>query len=114
MSYFSTQRPASGSTHPYTLALLRAATSYLDADSYYEKWFRIGAAIYTVTSGRPDGFEVFNDWSASGRKYPGRSKVRKQWEYYSHNRGRPITMGSLRRYVEEAGVSWASGRRGRE
>jgi hypothetical protein len=50
----------------------------IDPDVEYDTWFRVGAAIYH----HGGSFELFNDWSAQGEKYPGRQALEKKWSSF--------------------------------
>lgn len=104
--YFSTRDPMAA------LPVLRAALRYFDANCGHDRWFRIGAVIYTETDGSGEGLALFDSWSSRSRsKYPGRRGIERQWGYYGKHRGRPITMGTLIRLLDEEGVSWETVKR---
>lgn len=90
------------------LAIVLVALRYLDASCSHGEWFRIGAAIHTFTAGSPDGLELYDAWSATSWKYPGYRTLERQWGYYFRNGGRRVTIGTLRRYLLEAGISWTT------
>lgn len=92
-----------------TLNIIRAALPYLDPSFGYPDWFRIGAAVHGATHGSQDGLALFDLWSSGSKsRYPGCPGIERQWKYYSNNRGRPITMGTLRWYVEREGIEWST------
>ncbi len=66
---------------PADLAKLRPLVNLIDPDSGYDDWFSIAAAIHTETQGSDGGFEIFDDWSSHGDKYPGAEKLRYTWEH---------------------------------
>ena len=103
MSYADREQSTQG-----RLALASVALRYLDASCGHGEWFRIGAAIHTFTGGSPEGLQIFDEWSATSFKYPGRRTLERQWTYYGRNGGRRVTLGTLRRYLQEAGISWAA------
>lgn len=72
---------------------------YIDADCEYDAWTRIGMAIHAATQGQ--GFELWNEWSASGSKYPGQRKLKDKWESFRDGGG--VSAGTLYYYAQQAG-----------
>jgi Bifunctional DNA primase/polymerase, N-terminal/Primase C terminal 2 (PriCT-2) len=74
--------------------------SYINPDIDHETWIRCGMAIHHATLGT--GFDVWDDWSSKGKKYPGRDILERRW----HSFGKainPVTLGTLIHYAEGAG-----------
>lgn len=96
-----------GDNTSQTLDVIRVALSHLDARCGHDQWFRIGAAIHTASNGDGDGLDLFDAWSSTGgTKYPGRRGIERQWRYYGQNRGKRITLATLRRILAEEGYAW--------
>lgn len=94
------QSPSSG-----TLQLVGALVGKLDPDMPYDDWFRVGAAIYNMTNGECAGYSQFDTWSSFGDKYKGQSETRKLWRSLKPNHSRRVGMGTLVRYLRQAGFS---------
>ena len=76
-----------------------------DDTADYDKWFRIGAAIYELGWGDV-GYEMWNDWSKRSERYNSEEQ-RKIWagfpKYRETHLDNLITPGSLIHYATEAG-----------
>jgi hypothetical protein len=72
----------------------------------YSDWFRVGAGVFHESGGHEDGFELFDQWSATGEKYRDSRETRSKWESLSLDHPNPVTMASLRRMVEANGHDW--------
>jgi hypothetical protein len=77
---------------------VKSALETIDPDCCREHWRNVGMAL---KSGGYD-FEMWNSWSAKGKKYPGEKELTKQWNSF---RGSGIGLGSLFYLAEAAG--WA-------
>lgn len=76
----------------------------LDPDMGREDWIRVGMALHHEYSGGEDGFELWNDWSASGGKYPGDEALRVQWDSFTRRVGpgrKQITMATVKYMVKQ-------------
>lgn len=82
--------------------MLISMVSVIDPDCDYETWYRIGMAIHHATGGT--GFDIWNDWSAKGQKYPGNETMVKRWHSFGKS-ANPITIATLLHYAEDAGWS---------
>lgn len=77
----------------------------LDPDTGRDEWIRVGMALHHETSGEEDGFELWNEWSSYGGKYPGEDALRTQWDSFTRRVGpgrRQVTMASVKRMVKDA------------
>ena len=82
--------------------------SVLDADMYRDDWIKVGMALHHECEGDDTGFEIWDEWSANGSKYPGEENLRTQWESFERRKGvgqRQVTMASVMRMAKEAGAS---------
>lgn len=93
-------------TPPTPLALLAACVHRLDPDLSRAHWFRVAAITHRETAGSAEGYELFDSWSAKGKKYKGVGDTRKVWTSIKTGHTKPATMGSLRFMLREAGHDW--------
>lgn len=89
-----------------SLAELSAMVSMLDPDMGYEDWLHVLLAIYHETQGSPDGFKLAVTWSKRGKKYRGESDLGTKWNSFKANRSNPVTIGTIRKMVADAGHDW--------
>ena len=52
---------------------------YIPPDCPYQEWVDCLMAIHAETGGSPAGFNLINDWSSGGQKYPGTANLQKKW-----------------------------------
>lgn len=77
--------------------------SMLDAinpDCDHEQWVRCGMAVHHATGGA--GFDLWNEWSGKGGKYPGANVLEKRWHSFGKT-DNPVTLGTLAHYAEQSG-----------
>jgi hypothetical protein len=79
---------------------VRAALAYIDPDTDYDTWIRVGMAINHALNG--DGFDMWDDWSKNGKKYQGVSHLERHWHSFGKSAS-PVTLGTLLHYAEQAG-----------
>ena len=93
----STPDPADDETDPLATLKLKIGLSYesmlkllerLDPDMGRDEWIRVGMALHHECDGDDTGFELWNDWSAGGGKYPSYDAVRAQWDSFDRPRSR--------------------------
>lgn len=80
----------------------------LDPDMYRDDWIKVGMALHHECEGDDTGFEIWNDWSENGAKYPGEESLRTQWDSFERRKGvgqRQVTMASVMRMAKEVGAS---------
>lgn len=72
----------------------------ISPDLTYDDWIKVGMAIHHTTKGA--GYDLWDDWSNGGAKYPGRHVIDRHWHSFgkSHN---PVTIGSLIALAEQHG-----------
>lgn len=78
----------------------------LDPDMSREDWIKPAMGLHHETDGNDTGFEIWNDWSAKGEKYPGEEELRKQWDSFDRRKGSGlpnITMATVMKMAKEAG-----------
>jgi len=77
----------------------------LDPDMGRDEWIRVGMALHHETEGDDSGFDLWNDWSENGGKYPSEEGLRAQWESFARRSGRrPVTMASVLKMAKDAGL----------
>lgn len=84
-------RPAGVVSRPEMASALEA----LDPDCGYDDWLTVAMALQST--GQDWAFEVWDDWSAKGAKYPGTDKLRDKWDSFSAagNASGAVGIGSL-------------------
>lgn len=76
----------------------------LDADMGRDDWIRVGMALHHECDGDDTGFDIWNDWSALGEKYPGDEALRAQWESFERRKGErrhQVTMATVKYLVKQ-------------
>lgn len=79
---------------------VKAALEYISPDCEYETWIKCGMAINHTLNG--DGFDVWDNWSKGGKKYPGVEKLKRHWHSFGKS-GSPVTLGTLIYFAELGG-----------
>lgn len=74
--------------------------SYIDADITYEEWVKVGMAVHHCLQGA--GFDIWDDWSAKGGKYPGTDQLQRHWHSFGKS-ANPAGYGTLLHYAREGG-----------
>lgn len=67
---------------------VRSLLEYIDPDCDYSDWVKVGMAIHHNDAGQV-GIDLWNEWSAGGRKYKSGECARK-WETFDQARGKPV------------------------
>lgn len=75
---------------------------HVEPDCDHETWYRCGMAIHDATGGA--GFELWDNWSKDGSKYPGCSTLEKRWHSFGKS-GSPVTIATLMHYAEQGGYN---------
>lgn len=73
---------------------------YVSSDVEHDDWIKVGMAIHDATRG--EGFQLWDEWSARGEKYPGAEELTYRW----HSFGKapdPVRIGTLMRMAHNAG-----------
>lgn len=83
-------RPSFNSTAPSNSRIpddeIRELLSHIPPDCGYDEWYQALMAIHSETGG--SGFEIADEWSARGQKYPGAKTMAKKWASF---RGQGVT-----------------------
>jgi hypothetical protein len=80
--------------------------SVLDPDMQREDWIRVAMALHHECDGDDSGFDIWNDWSSNGEKYPTEESLRTQWDSFERRKGsghRQVTMASVMKMAKGAG-----------
>lgn len=79
----------------------------LDADMSRDGWVRVGMALHHECDGDDTGFDLWNEWSATGEKYPGEGAMRQQWDSFKGSTlgRRQVTMASVIKMARDAGYT---------
>jgi hypothetical protein len=76
--------------------------SVIDADIGHDEWLSVGMALHHETQG--EGFDLWNDWSELGSKYPGREVLLHRWSSFGKTHDRTVTARSLVHLANENGA----------
>ena len=79
----------------------------LDPDMPREDWIKVGMALHHECEGDDTGFDIWNDWSEKGVKYPSEENLRGQWESFDRRKGsgqRQVTMASVMRMAQDSAM----------
>lgn len=80
---------------------VREMLDAIDPDSSHDVWFRIGLGLHHQFGA--EGFDLWNEWSAKGKKYPGERTVLGRWRSIRNDEANPVTIASVRQAAREAG-----------
>src|SRR5690625_2975944 len=72
----------------------------IDPDCGHDEWVRVGMALHEVTGGT--GFEIWNQWSRKGKKYPGQDVLDRRWHSFGKSATK-VGYGTLHKYATQAG-----------
>lgn len=101
---FDSFEPRLGLTQDQMQTLLDA----IDPDIGRADWVRVGMGLHHECSGDDTGFDLWNEWSSGGGKYPSEESLRAQWDSFDRPKRtgqRPVTMASTIRLAKQAGVA---------
>jgi hypothetical protein len=74
----------------------------IPSDIGYEDWIRVGMALHH-RYGSDKGLELWDTWSQSGTKYPGKDKLITHFNSFNADKSNVVTMGSLVQLAKENG-----------
>lgn len=77
----------------------------IDPDVGREDWIRVGMALHHEYDGEEDGFELWNEWSAYGSKYPSEEALRTQWDSFTRRVGpgrKQVTMATVKMLAKQS------------
>ena len=94
---FSNLRPRLNLTE----AEILRALSCVNSDDY-DKWIRVGMAIWHECGGSEEGFNYWHDWSRPSPNYTDERSCRNRWRgFRTRRRGRPITFATVLHWARE-------------
>lgn len=85
-----------------SLELIQEALDVLDPDMGHADWLKVGMALHHETDG--EGFNLWDQWSAGGSKYPGEGNLRGRWDSFGRNPGKQVTLRSLIQLANSQGA----------
>lgn len=88
---------------PKELALDKEIISYISPELGYQEWIEVGMAIQSKYGDAPEGFELFNEYSAKGASYEGYKKTKTQYDAFKSNKG--ISFGTIKKLAKLAGAN---------
>lgn len=86
-----------------TVAQMEEALKFIDPDVSRDEWIKVGMALHHECEGDDTGFEIWNEWSSNGGKYPSEEALLAQWESFDRPRSmaRQVTMATVLHMVKE-------------
>ena len=88
--------------------IVREMLDVMDPDCDHDTWFRIGLGLHHQFG--QDGFDLWNSWSARGKKYPGERVLQQRWRSIRNDDANPVTIGTVRQLARDAGLACAGPR----
>ncbi len=85
-----------------SLELIKEALDVLDPDMGHADWLKVGMALHHETGG--EGFDLWDQWSAGGSKYPGEGNLKGRWDSFGRNPGKQVTLRSLIQLANSQGA----------
>ena len=73
---------------------------HINPDSSYDEWVKVGMAVHHCLGG--NGFELWDEWSSKGSKYPGVEQLERHWHSFGKT-ANPVGYGTLLHYAREGG-----------
>ncbi|EED30558.1 Primase C terminal 2 family protein [gamma proteobacterium NOR5-3] len=97
--------PLSSSELEHKRTRIAELLAHIDPDTGYHDWLRIGIAIYVELEGAPVGFQLFDEWSAKGTKYPGTAALQDKWGKFGRYGGRRVTIATIAMLARDGGAN---------
>ncbi len=98
---------ASASTAAGDLADLESALAVIPNDCDWERWNKVGMALWNATAGSDGGLKLFVAFSAKSSKHSD-AATRERWSHYAKHPPSRIGAGSIFRWAKEADPTWMS------
>lgn len=76
----------------------------IDPDVSRDEWIRVGMALHHEYDGEEEGFDLWDEWSAYGNKYPGEEALRTQWDSFTRRVGpgrKQVTMATVKMLAKQ-------------
>ena len=80
---------------------VREMLDKINPDSGHAPWFSVGQGLHHQFGA--DGFDLWNEWSAKGTKYPGEKTLLTRWRSIKDDAVRPVTIGTIRSMARDGG-----------
>lgn len=75
----------------------------LDPDMGRADWIKVAMALQHEYDGEEEAFQLWDEWSSAGSKYPGEDALRTQWDSLIRRSGyRPVTMATVKKMAKES------------
>lgn len=87
-----------------TIEEMEAVLEQLDPDCSREEWIRAAMGLHHETEGDDTGFQLWDEWSSRGSKYPGEEALRAQWDSFTRRDGgrrAPVTFATVIRMANQ-------------
>lgn len=84
---------------------LQSALTAVTPDLDYEDWIQVGMALCHVY-GPVAGLDVWDRWSSTGSKYPGREGLQGHWKSWANKGVSTVTEAKIFRLATNAGWKW--------
>ncbi len=94
--------PFSGEPAGLSVQQIERCLAALPTDLHYDDWLMVGMAIHCETRG--EGFELWEDWSATSGKYTTREYNEERWRSFGKGGGNQVTGRSLVHLANEHGA----------
>lgn len=88
-------RNPSRTNKPASIDYLAELLEQIDPDIGYGDWIRVLMAVCHETGGSDEGFQLVDQWSSRGHKYPGSREFYRTWNYLEPDHEPPVTVGTL-------------------
>lgn len=98
---FGEGRAAQASGEDVDPRTVREMLDKLDPDTNHDQWFRVGLGLHHQFG--QAGFDLWNEWSARGAKYPGERVLQQRWRSIRNDDANPVTIGTVRQFARDAG-----------
>jgi hypothetical protein len=81
---------------------IKSALAAIDPDLEYGYWLTIGMSLHSAFGGDLDGFDLWDTWSADGKKYPGSDELTRKWDSFGGKED-GVTLATLFKLANESG-----------
>lgn len=98
---FGHGKGSSAATEDLDPRQVREMLDSVDPDCPHDAWFRVGLGLHHQFG--VEGFDLWNEWSARGTKYPGERTLRTRWRSIRNDDANPVTIATVRQAARESG-----------
>jgi hypothetical protein len=98
---FGATRTAPAAREDIDARQVREMLDKMDPDPAHDVWFRVGLGLHHQFGA--EGFQLWNEWSARGKGYPGERVLQQRWRSIRNDDANPVTIGTVRQYARDAG-----------